>query len=62
MMMLVLLRRLDESRAAFADRCIGEPEGREAYGKTLGIIGLGRVGNCLAEAARGLGMQVRAQW
>ncbi|GLC46125.1 hypothetical protein PLESTB_001192700 [Pleodorina starrii] len=59
MMMLMLSRKVDEARAVFAGRRpIGEPVGRELAGKTLGIVGMGQVGRCLAEAARGLGMQV----
>ncbi len=58
-MMLMLSRRIDAARQAFADRIIGEPVGRQVSGKTLGIIGMGRVGKCLRTAAQqGLGMQV----
>jgi len=35
-----------------------ELEGRELYNKTLGIIGLGRIGKELAKRAEGLGMKV----
>ncbi|KAG2493655.1 hypothetical protein HYH03_008170 [Edaphochlamys debaryana] len=59
MMALMLSRRVDEARQAFAARDrIGGPVGAELHGKTLGVVGLGRIGSCLAEAARGLGMQV----
>jgi phosphoglycerate dehydrogenase-like enzyme len=58
MIILMLARRVDEARAAFASRQIGDPVGTELYGKTLGVVGLGLVGSCLAAAARGLGMQV----
>lgn len=34
--------------------------GSEVFGKTLGIVGLGRVGRAVAERARGLGMRVVA--
>jgi hypothetical protein len=58
-MMLMLSRRVDEARQAFQRRVIGEPStSRTLFGKTLGIIGLGRVGTCLAAAAQGLGMKV----
>ncbi|KXZ48723.1 hypothetical protein GPECTOR_25g306 [Gonium pectorale] len=59
MMALMLSRRVDEARARFAARAaIGEPVGGELAGKTLGIVGMGRVGGCLAKAAQGLGMEV----
>ncbi len=34
--------------------------GRELYGKVLGLIGLGRVGRCVAERAAAFGMEVLA--
>ncbi|KAI8467481.1 MAG: D-isomer specific 2-hydroxyacid dehydrogenase [Monoraphidium minutum] len=58
MLMLMLARRIDATRAAFAARRIGDPPGTELHGKTLGIIGMGQVGGCLAAAARGIGMRV----
>ncbi|KAG2447217.1 hypothetical protein HYH02_007957 [Chlamydomonas schloesseri] len=59
MMILMLSRKVDEARAVFERReRIGEPVGSELHGKTLGIVGMGKIGTCLAEAARGLGMQV----
>lgn len=59
MMILMLSRRADEARAVFEARePIGRPVGRELNGKTLGIVGMGKVGTCLAAAARGLGMEV----
>ncbi|PNH06099.1 Glyoxylate reductase [Tetrabaena socialis] len=58
-MILMLSRRVDEARAVFGRRePIGGPVGHELHGKRLGIVGMGRVGGCLAEAARGLGMEV----
>lgn len=33
--------------------------GADIYGKTLGILGFGRIGRAVAERARGFGMQVR---
>jgi hypothetical protein len=44
MLMLMLARKADAARAAFADRIIGEPVGTELHGKTLGIVGMGQVG------------------
>lgn len=32
--------------------------GEELYGKTLGILGLGRIGRCVAQRARGFGLHV----
>jgi glyoxylate reductase len=58
MMMLMLLRKADAARQAFQDRIIGEPCGEELHCKTLGIIGRGKVGNCLAAACQALGMRV----
>uniref|UniRef100_A0A383V9Z4 D-isomer specific 2-hydroxyacid dehydrogenase NAD-binding domain-containing protein n=1 Tax=Tetradesmus obliquus TaxID=3088 RepID=A0A383V9Z4_TETOB len=58
MMMLMLLRRVDEALVAFQQCIIGDPVGHELAGKTLGIIGMGRVGKCLAAAAQGLGMKL----
>jgi phosphoglycerate dehydrogenase-like enzyme len=37
---------------------LGEPIGTEVYGKTLGIVGLGRIGTALALRAKCLGMRV----
>lgn len=60
MLILMLSRKAPEAVAAFHRQDpIGGPVGHELHGKTLGIIGMGRVGQCLATAARGLGMQVR---
>jgi D-3-phosphoglycerate dehydrogenase len=35
-------------------------QGRELSGATLGLIGLGQIGGCVARLARGVGMQVQA--
>jgi hypothetical protein len=43
---------------AFHDRKIGEPVGHDLPGKVLGLVGLGRVGRCLAASAKALGMTV----
>jgi len=37
---------------------VTDSQAREVHGKTLGLIGLGRIGSTVAELARGLGMQV----
>jgi phosphoglycerate dehydrogenase-like enzyme len=57
--------RMDELQAAFdSERWSGSYRARvphgELYGKTLGIIGFGRIGRCIAERARAFGMRVIA--
>ena len=59
-LLLALARRLPVARQAFAERRIGTPLGRELADKTLGIIGMGRIGTGVAERARALGMAVIA--
>ncbi len=61
-LMLALSRRL---LGAAASVCRGEwrrgaYRGEELYGKTLGIVGLGRIGGRVAERARAFGMTVLA--
>jgi len=51
-------RRMGRSIPVVQAGLVGEPAGMVLRGKTLGIVGLGRVGQCLAAAAVGLGMQV----
>lgn len=57
-LLLGLARRAPLHRAVLEQRVIGEPVGFELAGKTLGIVGMGRSGNALAERARGLRMSV----
>jgi phosphoglycerate dehydrogenase-like enzyme len=57
-LLLAVARRAPLAARAFADRQIGVPLGIELAGKTLGVIGMGRVGTAVAERARGLGMTV----
>jgi phosphoglycerate dehydrogenase-like enzyme len=59
-LMLALARRLPEHRRSFQSRVVGDPVGSELLGKTLGIVGLGATGRCLARMARGIGMRVIA--
>ena len=57
-LLLALARRAPAAARAFAAREVGVPLGVELTGKTLGVIGMGRVGTAVAERARGLGMTV----
>ena len=59
-LLLALARRAPAANRAFAERAIGVPIGIELAGRTLGIIGMGRVGSAVAERARALGMHVIA--
>jgi len=59
-LMLALARKFNEATKRFQEEKIGEPAGHEIYGKTLGIIGLGRSGTELAKRAKALGMRVLA--
>lgn len=58
LLILSLARRLPVARRELAAARIGGPLGIELRGKALGIVGLGRSGSALADAARGLGMEV----
>lgn len=58
LLILMLMRRVDEARQAFHDRLVGEPVGHDLPGKVLGLVGCGRVGRCLAASAAALGMTV----
>jgi phosphoglycerate dehydrogenase-like enzyme len=58
-LLLALARRAPLAARAFAAREVGVPLGVELAGKTLGVIGMGRVGTAVAERARGLGMTIR---
>lgn len=59
MLLLMLLRRAPEAPAMIAQRQVGKPVGREARGRTLGVVGItGRVGSRVARAAAALGMRV----
>src|SRR5262245_37857685 len=59
-LLLSLARRAPAARQAFATRQVGVPLGIELAGRTLGIVGMGRVGGAVAERARALGMRVIA--
>lgn len=57
-LLLALARRAPLAARSFAAREVGVPLGIELAGKTLGVIGMGRVGTAVAERARCLGMTV----
>jgi phosphoglycerate dehydrogenase-like enzyme len=59
-LLLALARRWSGAVRAFAARQIGTPFGVELAGKTLGLVGPGRIGRALADRARALGMTVIA--
>ena len=59
-LMLALARKFNEASKRLREGKIGEPAGNEIFGKTLGIIGLGRSGTELAKKAKALGMRVLA--
>lgn len=62
-LMLAVIRRIVSASSAAASggwTKREEFEGMELEGKTLGIVGIGRVGRCLASKAKGLGMKVMA--
>lgn len=58
LLILALARRFHEAQRKFANAVIGSPLGIELEGRTLGIVGMGRTGSRLADAARALGMNV----
>lgn len=62
-LLLAVLRRVVEGDAEVRStgRCVWEPLhllGESAFGKTLGIVGMGRIGSAVAERARAFGMTV----
>ncbi len=59
-MMLALARNIPQACASLRSREWDRKKftGAEVYGKTLGIIGLGRIGSEVARRANGLGMKV----
>jgi D-3-phosphoglycerate dehydrogenase len=59
-MMLSLSRQIYQSDRAMRNREWGRFTGSELWGKTIGIVGLGRVGKSVAQLARGFGMRILA--
>jgi phosphoglycerate dehydrogenase-like enzyme len=59
LLMLTLLRRAAEAPASLARQDVGRPVGKEAGGRTVGVVGItGRVGRRFARACAALGMRV----
>jgi D-3-phosphoglycerate dehydrogenase len=61
-LLLALVRRIPDAAASLATGAWDRKrfEGTELRGKTLGLVGLGRVGSGVAAIAHGFGMQVEA--
>ena len=59
-LLLALWRGIPGADRAMRDRRWAPALGRQAAGRTLGIIGLGRIGRAVALLARSLGMRVTA--
>jgi D-3-phosphoglycerate dehydrogenase len=59
-LMIALARQICLTDRAARDGRWLPTTGPELWGKTLGIVGLGRVGKCLALIGRGMGMRVLA--
>ncbi len=57
-MMLSLSRQIYQSDRAMRNGEWGRFTGPELWGKTIGIVGLGRVGKSVAQLAKGFGMQI----
>jgi phosphoglycerate dehydrogenase-like enzyme len=59
-LLLALARRLPAARRAFAAAKIGVPIGAELAGRTLAVVGEGRIGGRVRALAEAVGMRVRA--
>lgn len=59
-MMLSLSRQIYQSDRALRNGEWGRFFGPELWGKTIGIVGLGRVGKSVAQLAKGFGMRILA--
>ena len=59
-LMLGIARRLPESDAMMRSGGWGEFRGVLVHGKTLGLVGVGRIGQAVAQRARGFSMRVLA--
>ncbi len=59
-LMLACARKVVRIDARCRKRDWGKETGIDIFGKTLGIVGLGAVGKCVARRARGFGMKILA--
>jgi D-3-phosphoglycerate dehydrogenase / 2-oxoglutarate reductase len=59
-LMLCIARRLHEGDALMRNGGWDELRGSSVYGKTLGLVGVGRIGRAVAERAKGFRMRVLA--
>jgi phosphoglycerate dehydrogenase-like enzyme len=59
-LLLALARRLPLARRAFAAARIGTPVGFELAGRTLALVGEGRIGGRVRQLAEAIGMNVRS--
>ncbi|QGP90988.1 Putative 2-hydroxyacid dehydrogenase [Neomoorella glycerini] len=59
-LIFALARRARLAAQMVEEKRLGEPVGTEVAGKTLGVVGLGRIGTALALRVKGLGMRVLA--
>ena len=59
-MMLCIARSLHEGDALMRSGGWNELRGSTVYGKTLGLVGVGRIGRAVAERAKGFRMRVLA--
>ena len=60
-LMLSMSRNIPQARSALKDQKTWAPKkfmGKELHGKTLGIVGLGRIGTVVAERAKGFHMKI----
>jgi len=60
-LMLSMSRNIPQARSMLKDQKVWAPKkfmGKELYGKTLGIVGLGRIGSIVADRAKGFGMKI----
>lgn len=61
-MMISLMRKINKADAQLRNNDWKKPElyGNSLKGKTLGIIGLGKIGSCVAEIAKGFNLKILA--
>ena len=61
-MMISLMRKINKADAQLRNNVWKKPElyGNSLKGKTLGIIGLGKIGSCVAEIAKGFNLKILA--